>query len=217
MSRFEQPPGGGYEPSASGVSNRVHAIIQAAEEAANDIRYQAEVEKRRMTRESDRRVAEVDDGLRRMAAVADALVERADELRRQVDEMIGSLRRSEPEPEFSEPQPRQHEERPPRPRFTGAGPRQRFERRKPEPPQHNPPPSQPEPAFESPPAPEPANVPEYAPEASVRDVQPQELGPEHLVAMQMAMAGRSREETADHLVRGFGLQDPNPILDEVLG
>lgn len=222
MTRFDQPSEGGYEPSASGVSHRVQSILEAAEQAARDIRYEAEMEKRRMTRESDRRVTEVDDGLRRMAAVADALVERADELRRQVDEMIGALRRPEPEAgEWREPLPR-HAERPARPRFTGAGPRPRVERRAPEPP----PAPEPEPAAVEPeplavePEPEPvyAAAPEPAYEAPVEPPPaPGEMGPERLVAIQMAMAGRSREEAADRLVRGFGLQDPKAILDEVFG
>lgn len=214
MTRFEQPSG---EPSASGVSHRVQAILEAAEQAARDIRYEAEMEKRRMTRESDRRVAEVDDGLRRMAAVADALVERADELRRQVDEMIGALRRPEPGPdEWSEPAPPRHDERPARPRFTGAPPRPRAERRAPDPapPAYESPPPPPEPAYEPEPAFEPEPVYEQPPAAAV---EPGTMGPERLVAIQMAMAGRSREEAADRLVRGFGLQDPTPILDEVFG
>ena len=154
MTRFDQPPGEGNEPSATAVSHRVQSILEAAEQAARDIRYEAEMEKRRMTRESDRRVAEVDDGLRRMAAVADALVERADELRRQVDEMIGTLRRHEPataSEDWPEPAPPRHEERPQRPRFTGAAPRKRTERRAPDPPRYEPPAPPPEPE----PAPEP--------------------------------------------------------------
>lgn len=227
MTRFDQPPSGGQEPSASGISHRVQSILQAAEEAARDIRYEAEMERRRMTRESDRRVAEVDDGLRRMAAVADALVERADELRRQVDEMIGTLRRTEPGTDHRE-QPAHHEERPARPRFTGAGPRQRVERRQPEQPRYEPPPPAPEPepvyeaasaepTYAEPTHPEPPNVPEPRPQQGVGDVRATEMGPERMVALQMAMAGRSREEAAERLVRGFGLQDPGPILDEVFG
>jgi hypothetical protein len=222
MSRFDQPQSGGPEPSASGISHRVQSILQAAEEAARDIRYEAEMEKRRMTRESDRRVAEVDDGLRRMAAVADALVERADELRRQVDEMIGTLRQTVPDNDYREPAPR-HDDRPARPRFTGAAPRARVERRQPEPvvePEPEPEPG-PEPvAYEPEPIayePEQVNVPDPAPEPVARDLREGEMGPERLVALQMAMAGRSREEAAERLVRGFGLDDPSPILDEVFG
>ena len=204
MTRFDPPAG---EPSASGISHRVQQILEAAEQAARDIRYEAEVEKRRMTRESDRRMAEVDDGLRRMAAVADGLVERADELRRQVDEMIGALRRPDYTPleETHEPAPRA--------RFTGARPRSRPERRAPEPP----PAPEPEPMPEAmpEPMPEPEPIPEPVAVAEELPQNPADFGPERLVAMQMAMAGRSREEAADRLLRGFGLQDPNPILDEV--
>ena len=219
MTRFDQPLGGAGEPTASGVSHRVQAILEAAEQAARDIRYEAEMEKRRMTRESDRRVAEVDDGLRRMAAVADALVERADELRRQVDEMIGTLRRPEPAPEeWDEQASPRHPERPSRPRFTGAAPRSRSERRAPEPPRYEPPAAEPpaaEPPRYEPPAAPPEPEPSHAPVAPAAESA--ELGPERLVAIQMAMAGRSREEAGERLVRGFGLQDPTPILDEVFG
>ncbi len=38
-----------------------------------------------------------------------------------------------------------------------------------------------------------------------------------LVALQMAVAGTSREEVEAHLRRGFGLEDPHPILDDVFG
>lgn len=181
MTRFDQQSGpGGYEPSASGVSQRVQAIIESAEQYARDIRHEAEIEKRRLARDSEHRLAEVDDGLRRMSAVADALVERADELRRQVDEMISMLRRPEVEapraqapPPRAEPAPR-HEQRPPRPRFT-----------------------------------QPPTAPRVEPSG--------DYGPERLVAIQMALAGRSREEVAERLTRGFALDDPDQILDEVFG
>jgi hypothetical protein len=36
-----------------------------------------------------------------------------------------------------------------------------------------------------------------------------------LVALQMAVAGRTREEVATHLRNAFDVQDPDPILDHV--
>ena len=39
----------------------------------------------------------------------------------------------------------------------------------------------------------------------------------HLVALQMALAGGKRGEVGAHLRRAFGLDDPDPILDEIFG
>jgi hypothetical protein len=38
-----------------------------------------------------------------------------------------------------------------------------------------------------------------------------------LVALQMAVAGSTREEVNEELQRAFRLQDPSPILDDVFG
>lgn len=43
------------------------------------------------------------------------------------------------------------------------------------------------------------------------------LGADRLVAIQMALSGHTRDETSERLRRGFGIEDPGGLLDDVFG
>jgi len=232
LSEQAGPPG--EEHVSVELGERVRAIVAAAESMAAAVRRDAEqyAERRRSEADSEaeRAVREareradrtVADRLERIGELSDRIVERADAVleqlergaavRRKLDEVVQALgetaervadeaevlgptvRRVEPEPE-REPaeraaadEPAEHDEL------------QLAEEVAPLRPPGDPLPRPPRAA----PAPR-STLAEH--DARLEDAR--------LVALQMAVAGRSREEVDAHLRQAFDVQDPAPILDHI--
>jgi hypothetical protein len=224
---------------AGDASQRVHAIVSAAEaEAAGlvrDAEREAELIRREVQVEAD---AIVEDARRRaddlvaervqlLAALSDGIIERTEMLfdridaaghvKRQVDDLLRTLgetaesvareagtRRSAPRQPAHTPRPAATHT----PRTTTA---------------HTPRPSAP-PVRSVAPAPAPAPPPRRErvsaapePQRRVDDKSDARFDGARLVALQMAVAGSTREEVHSELQRAFRLADPSSILDDVFG
>jgi hypothetical protein len=230
---------------AGDASQRVHSIVSAAESEAagllRDAEREAEMMRREAQAEAERILDEarmraddlVAERMQRIADLSDAIVEQtellfdrfdsAEQVRRQLDGLLRSLgeaaesvsreastRRppvsrpaaarpsvqqpSRPPAPRTEPVPR-YSEHPSVPPVTPAAPRRPDPLdRAPEPPQHT-----------------AANAP------TAEDTSDARFDGARLVALQMAVAGSTREEVAAELQRAFRLQDPSSILDDVFG
>jgi hypothetical protein len=240
---------------ASEVSQRIRTIISSAEAAASAVRHEAEQKaqvKRRAAEEEARLI--VDDArreaegylaqrVRRISELSDAIVERAEqvlsrldratEVRRQLQGLADSL---------GETAERMAQEL--KDEQISVAPAARAPEPEPEPkaaaPAPEPAPVAAEPEPEAPPAPaEPEPEPEAAepepePEPEAAEPEPEESRPTivqlaeqrsepdeqlnaRLVALQMAVAGGNREEVEVHLKRNFELNDLESILNDVFG
>ena len=228
-----------YGNFAGDASQRVHAIVSAAEtEAAGlvrDAEREADLIRREAQAEADALVAE---RLQLLADLSDGIIERTEMLfdridaaghvKRQIDDLLRSLGEAaenvsrEAGTRRTAPRPATHTTRP----SVAHAPRT--------PAAHTPRPAAPP---VRPVAPAPAPVPpprrEPAPAPQVRRPEPVPSTPEpprrvddksdarfdgaRLVALQMAVAGSTREEVHSELQRAFRLADPSSILDDVFG
>ena len=197
--------GSGKQSTAAAAGDRVRAVLEAAEQSAAELRAEA--------------AQEIDAQLERAEAVAARLAERANQIERSLQAIADSVRdelsalradleelravgegvtearteaaeaaAAEPEPAESEP---------------AAAP----------PAANEPEPAEPEPA-EAEPEPDPA---ELAPAASPAAGPPSGDGHEgaRVIALNMALNGSPREETARYLDENFELENPEALLDEV--
>jgi vacuolar-type H+-ATPase subunit H len=234
----------GYGRFAGDASQRVHSIVSAAEREAaaliRDAEREAELIRREGQAEADRLVEEarvradelVAERMRRISELSDGIVEQtellfdridaAGHVRRQLDGLLRSLgeaaeavsgessvRRPAPRPaaRASTRAPEAAARPGPPARASEPGAAMPPLRRDPAPP-----PARPEPARS---APEPMRS---APEPADRDDKGDaRFDGARLVALQMAVAGSTREEVHDELRRAFRLQDPSSILDDVFG
>ncbi len=153
-----QEPGPGRPSVAASASQRVQAILEAAEASAAEIRREAQDEA-----EAIRTRARADVG--RASESIEAAVRRLEGLHGELGALIASLKAGE-----------------------GA------------PPQN---PATPPRAAQTP----PAVPPQAAPEPDLAGVR--------LIALNMALDGTPREETAQFLAENFSLSDSEPLLDEV--
>jgi hypothetical protein len=242
------------------VAERVRAVLSAAEAAAGAVRHEADRAahtRRRMAEEEAQRYldeakAEADaylqERLRRISELSDAILERAEsivarldraeEVRRQLQGLVVSLG------ETAEQLAADAAASYPRAKAFGGG---EAAARQPEPepePVARQPEPEPEPVREPEPEPEPVQEPEPEPEPAAEErhvrVAPEpgedepgvvdfprsepggrEIGDDQLaarlVALQMAVAGADRGEVSSHLRINFDLGDPTPILDDVFG
>ena len=231
------------------VAERVRALLAAAEEAAGALRHEAEQdaqmrrravdEEARRTLEEARRDADVflQQRQRRIAELSDTIIERAEQIlarldraedvRRQLQDLVDALGRTAQELSVD---------------AAGAVPRSAAAPPVPSP-------RQPEPVAEKPPLveTEPVPEPELAEAAEAFDEGDAEPVPEvvelprteaaqpeapshrereldhdedlgaRLVALQMAVAGANRGEVEAHLTVNFQLADAGRILDDVFG
>jgi hypothetical protein len=184
-----------WEPLSPSISQKVHGIIEAAEQAAAEIRHDTEVQAQRRQRETEELLGSVDEGLRRLCSVADEL---SAQLRREFEDLVTLMRRPATRPRLgADPSPPEIQANAPAPQpsSTGGAPDG---------------------------APSSGVRPEWqTPEGSISpdeaDAASQRLTPERQVAIKMALEGRSREEVQERLEAGFGLRDVDPILDGVFG
>jgi hypothetical protein len=190
---------GKKQSTAAAAAERVRAVLEAAEQSAASLRAEA--------------AQEIDAQLERAEAVAARLSERANQIERSLQGLADSVRDElsalkadleelravgegvadarasatvvEPEPALADPAP--EPERPPRP------PTEPRPEPKPAPPDEPPP---------EPPEPEPAAAGDGHEGARV-------------IALNMALGGSPREETARYLAENFELENPEALLDEV--
>ena len=259
MDEHDQEPlsSGGHE-LASEVGERVRSIISAAEGAANAVRHEAEQTaqvRRRVAEEEARRIIEdakadadafLAERVRRISELSDTVVERAEtivsrldraeEVRQQLqtladalgesaEELAGEVRAVAPPPTPAADTPVSPEAAVARVEPAAPGP------------------ISPEPAAEpteahpaealtstaqpseaAPAAPEVVHLTDQRRESAATETA--EAGerrePDHqlsarLVALQMAVAGGNRGEVEAHLMRTFALVDASTILDDVFG
>jgi hypothetical protein len=219
-------------------------LLRDAEREAELIRRDAQAEGDRILDESRRRADElVAERMQRLAELSDGIVERTEMLfdrmdaaahvKRQLDGLLGSIG------EVAETVARESAGRRPAHRpaaRTTRVPEATHTTRAPAPPappRRDPTPVRPvapAPTPEAPPAPARKDPP---PVSQVRRPEPLQSAPEpsrrvddktdarfdgaRLVALQMAVAGSTREEVHEELQRAFRLQDPSSILDDVFG
>ena len=245
---------GGHE-LASEVGERVRSIISAAEAAANAVRHEAEQTaqvRRRVAEDEARRIIEdakadadafLAERVRRISELSDTVVERAEtivsrldraeEVRRQLqsmadalgesaEELAGEVRAVAPPSVPAAAPPADSEPAPPQAAVAPV-----------EPPEPEPISAEPA-AEELAAAPEPSEAPSAGPEVVHLTDQRRDSAtpqtddaddrrePDHqlsarLVALQMAVAGGNRGEVEAHLVRTFALADASTILDDVFG
>jgi hypothetical protein len=170
-----QEPGPGRPSLAASASQRVQAILEAAEASAAEIRREAQDEA-----EAIRTQARADAG--RASESIEAAVRRLEGLHGELGALIASLRAEE-----------------------GASPQN---------------PATPPRAGETPPAVPPQAAPEPAADVAPESAEPQaapepDLAGVRLIALNMALDGTPREETAQFLAENFSLPDSEPLLDEV--
>jgi hypothetical protein len=237
---------------AGDASQRVHAIVSAAESEASGLVRDAEREAELIRREAQAEAdAIVDDARRRaddlvaervqlLADLSDGIIDRTEVLfdridaaghvKRQIDDLLRSLG------EAAENVSRESGTRRPASRSATHAPRPSVAHtprtQAASPPRPAAPPVRPvAPA----PAPEPPPAPRHepAPAARARRPEPVPSAPDpqrrvddksdarfdgaRLVALQMAVAGSTREEVHSELQRAFRLADPSSILDDVFG
>lgn len=212
-------PASNLKRSVLEATNRIQGIVDMAECAAAEIRAEAEAEAERYlaTRraEADRlvevRAREITELLAPLLDAAGRLRADAEQLASHADRTLAAVRGSS----AAEPV-----EAPSRSRF--------FERRPPPPHEPDPPP---EVRADPPPAPRPPPEPTAYPGTAATPVEePAAPAPEPelpvviaseeaalLRATQMAVAGSGREEIAAALRDKFGIADPGPVVERVLG
>jgi hypothetical protein len=194
------PPPSPLRDSVSNATQRIHAIIDAAEKAASGIIEDAEAQARRYLEESRRRGERLaEERAREISEVTDSLIERAESVKRQADALIAALGAARHQ---LEERPREDPASMP---ASGDSP--------PEGAQRTPAPHlKPVEPLAAPrgeaPGPEPAASGAVAgePTAGAR-----------LLATQMAVAGSSRPEIENRLRSEFGIEDAGPMLDAILG
>jgi hypothetical protein len=202
----------GDETVSAELGERVRSIVAAAESMASAVREDADrysqARRREADAEAERRLREaaeqaealLAERLTRMSDMADRILERAEvvlgrlddagEVRRQLETLAAALgdtaqRLASELGDGTHEHPMADEVRPLRP-----------------PGEHQAPLLRPVPPAETPPSAPPPRTDTLLDDA-------------RLVALQMAVAGRSREEVATHLRNAFDVKDPDPILDHV--
>jgi ABC-type transporter Mla subunit MlaD len=182
--------GSGKQSAAAAAADRVRAVIEAAEQSAAELRAEA--------------AQEIDAQLKRAEAVAGRLAERANTIEQALQGIADSVR-----DELSALRADLEELR-----AVGEGVAEVRANAAAEPapaePEPRPEPAEPEPEPAEPePEPEPAASPAAGPPA----------GDGHegarVIALNMALNGSSREETARYLDENFELENPEALLDEV--
>jgi hypothetical protein len=217
----------GSRSAADTAADKVRAIVDAAERSASELEEAARAEARRIRADAER---ETEEQLRRVQDAANRLAARADELERALEGVaervrtaIATLRedmrdlRGTPEAAAVLESRAEHVAEPAgHPGPPAAGPPAA------QPPAAGPPAAEP-PAAEGPLAAEepPAEEPPAATEPQPADLPgapaPSRAGSEgaRVIALNMALNGSSREETARYLDENFELDDPGALLDEV--
>jgi hypothetical protein len=178
------------------TAERLEAIVEAAERAAEGVINDAEAQARRYLAqaraEADRFA---DDRIAGLPELIDSLLEQALNLRQEAERLQASLEAAKTRIESAEPQ----SEAQPQPQEQPQAPHLRAVES-----EEAPPPV----PVESAPAPAPAPVPEERRSGAAGA---------RLLATQLAVEGSSREEIELRLRNGFEIEDTDAILDAILG
>jgi DivIVA domain-containing protein len=200
---------------ASSASERVRAIVEAAETSAAQIQREADDAAQATRQEAEQAARHAREGAGKVSELAAALTEQLDASRRQLEALVGSLpgaARGAAQPQaraeaLVDPDPADTEVQAlaPEPAPVAA--------------------SEPAPVATSEPAPAPAPevsappAPERPPAAETPATGPAGTADEsegaRLIALNMALNGSSRDETAKYLEENFQLADRDRLLDEV--
>jgi hypothetical protein len=219
-----------FDSVAEALAARVKAIVQAAEEQAAAM--QGDLEIQRQEAEAERRSylaaarthadSLARQRLDRLHALTEGLVDRAERCRRELDDLLGLL--GEATGELRREEATSHDlatggavSQPPDPVAADplGDPRLSDERPSPAPTPTPGPSPAPGPAPPHAAAPEPTREPgEPPPEPGEEN---EDLDAARLAAIQMAVAGSTREEVERHLRERFGVRSVDPILDDVFG
>jgi ABC-type transporter Mla subunit MlaD len=156
--------------AAAAAADRVRAVLEAAEQSANELRAEA--------------AEEIEGQLARAQAVAERLSGRADEIESALQRLADSVREELSALKADLEELRAVKE------GIGAAP----------------------PAPEAPPQPEPEPV---VATPAPPTAQGEGFEGARVIALNMALNGSSREETARYLSENFEIQDPEALLDEV--
>ena len=228
-------------PAASEVGHRVEAIIGAAERAAETMRREAAVEAQRYLAEARERIdLATQERLRLLSAVGDSLLDQASSVKASMDGLVERLDSAADDvaAELRHDLQSRIEEL----RARAANPSTRPAYDVPAATPSPEPAPQPEAGTRTEPVVDPSGEAvlelrrghdqqgrglSYLEEAAAQEPPPEEdprteeglarVGAERLTAMQMAVAGSTRDEIEGHLRREFGMRDPNPILDDLFG
>jgi DNA repair exonuclease SbcCD ATPase subunit len=191
--------------AAASAAERLRAIVEAAERSAAELEAAAREEAERVRSGAER---EADEQIARVREAGERLMERADAIERELDQLAEGLRTSiaalvESVRRSAETLGGELEElRAELARARGGEAR-----------------------GESPPAPTDAVPPGQPRPAAIEEAtaeplqasEPAAAGPEgaRVIALNMALRGASREETASYLAENFELDDPDALLDDV--
>jgi hypothetical protein len=218
MDRQQPAPQDRFESVAAALAARVQSIVEAAEREAAAVQVDLEVQRRQAEEERRNYLAAARtradslarQRLDRLHELTESLVARAELARRQLDELVALL--GEASGELQQEQALADELLSPRgpavaDALAGTGP---------EAPPETPAEARPEPEPE---AGEPASVSPLRPAEEPPAPEPStgDLDAARLAAIQMAVAGSTRDEVQAHLRERFGLEDVTAILDDVFG
>jgi hypothetical protein len=185
----------GKQSAAASAAEKVRGILEAAEQSAAALRAEA--------------AEEIDEQLERAQAVAARLSEHAEQIERSLQNLADSVREELSALKADLEELRAVGE--------GVGERRAAERppQPPTEPRPEPPPAPPtEPAEPEPPPPAAAEEP-----AAEEPASPLPAGDDHegarVIALNMALSGSPRDETARYLSENVELDDPEALLDEV--
>jgi vacuolar-type H+-ATPase subunit H len=221
----------------SAAESEAAGLLRDAEREADTIRREAQAESERILDEARVRADElVVERMQRIAELSDGIVEQtemlfdrmdaADHVRRQLDGLLRSLgeaaeavSREASARRPAAPRSPSHHHAPARRVPPAPAPRAEAPRAEPPAPRYRDPapvtpsaPRRPDPLDRAPePPPATGNGPRVDDPGDAR------FDGARLVALQMAVAGSTREEVAAELQRAFRLQDPSSILDDVFG
>jgi len=186
----------GRRSAAETAADKVRAIVDAAERSATELEEAARTEARRIRADAER---ETEEQLRRMQAAADRLAARADDLEGALEQLAGRVREAIAT--------LREDLRDLRAAPAAPGPDKAA---KPE--------VVAEPVPEVDAELEPAVVAEPEPELAEPDPAPAPPGGSEgarVIALNMALGGSTREETARYLDENFELDDRDALLDDV--
>jgi DivIVA domain-containing protein len=212
---------------ASSASDRVRAIVEAAETSAAEIQREADDAARATRQEAEQAARHAREGAGKLSELAAALTRQLDESRQQLEALVGSLPGAT-QGAVGEPLPRTEARvysDPVDAEPSQAGPASQVAApdvsappdRPPEvaaPPDR--PPEVPAPTAPPDPAPEPPTGSTDPPPAPISPAAGSEESENaRLIALNMALDGVSREQAAKYLEENFQLADRDRLLDEV--
>lgn len=185
------------EVSMISATRRINEIIADADRQAGQIIVSAEVEARQyLAKVKAKTDQEAVEYARAMAALSEALIDQAEALRGEADRLLAELGESEGDPERESGAPLSAAALGDPAADAGA---------------------EPGPADAVRAEPAPVDVAPAAPAPEPKGPTEEFSAGARLLATQMAVAGSTRGDIHDRLANDFGIKDPKPLLDSILG